>query len=25
LTAMTRGVENLVGTGIHTPNLDMGL
>jgi hypothetical protein len=25
LTAMTRGVENLVGTGIHTPNLDIGL
>jgi hypothetical protein len=25
LTAMTRGVENLVGTGIHTPDLNMGL
>jgi hypothetical protein len=25
LTAMTRGVENLVGTGITTPNLDVGL
>jgi hypothetical protein len=25
LTAMVRGVENLVGTGIHTANLDPGL
>jgi hypothetical protein len=25
LTAMTRGVENLIGTGIHSPDLNPGL